>query len=78
MVSLETMSSIPIKTAAEIIGKSPQFVRVGLQQKSLPIGSAVKMSNEWTYHVSYELLKKYIGIERILTYEKEKEIKKMG
>lgn len=72
MEKLETMRSIPIQIVAEIIGKSQQFVRIGLQQKTLPIGSAVKMSTEWSYHVSYELLKNYIGIERLNEYEKEK------
>lgn len=71
MENIKSMKSIPISVVAEIIGKSPQFVRIGLQQKSLPIGSAVKMSTEWCYHVSYELLKNYIGIERIENYEKE-------
>lgn len=71
MENIKSMKSIPINVVADIIGKSPQFVRIGLQQKSLPIGSAVKMSTEWCYHVSYELLKNYIGIERIENYEKE-------
>jgi len=69
------MKNIPINIVAEIIGKSQQFVRIGLQQKTLPIGSAVKMSSEWTYHVSYELLKNYIGLERINNYEKSKMVK---
>ncbi len=72
MESVKSMKSIPINIVAEILGKSQQFVRVGLQQQTLPIGSAVKMSTEWCYHVSYELLKNYIGIERINEYEKEK------
>lgn len=71
MESIKSMKSIPINIVAELLGKSPQFVRVGLQQQTLPIGSAVKMSTEWCYHVSYELLKNYIGIERINDYEKE-------
>lgn len=70
MEKLKNMKSIPINVVAEIIGKSPQFVRVGLQQQRLPIGSAVQMSSEWTYHISYELLKNYIGIERIEEYER--------
>ncbi len=70
MEKLKEMKSIPINVVAEIIGKSPQFVRVGLQQQRLPIGSAVQMSSEWTYHISYELLKNYIGIERIEEYER--------
>ena len=72
MESIKSMKSIPINIVAELLGKSPQFVRVGLQQQTLPIGSAVKMSSEWCYHVSYELLKNYVGIERITSYEKEK------
>lgn len=72
MESIKSMSSVPINIVAEILGKSQQFVRIGLQQQTLPIGSAVKMSSEWTYHVSYELLKNYIGIERINNYEKNK------
>lgn len=70
MERLKNMKSIPVNVVAEIIGKSPQFVRVGLQQQRLPIGSAVQMSSEWTYHISYELLKNYIGIERIEEYER--------
>lgn len=69
MEKLKEMKSIPIKVVADILGKSQQFVRIGLQQQRLPIGSAVQTSSEWTYHVSYELLKNYIGEERIKRYE---------
>lgn len=72
MEKLENMKSIPIQIVADILGKSQQYVRIGLQQERLPIGSAVKMSNEWTYHISYELLKNYVGIERLINYEKDK------
>lgn len=50
-----------VNEAAKILGKSPQFVRIGLQRGILPIGTAVKMSSRWTYHVSEEQLKKYVG-----------------
>lgn len=69
MEKLKEMKSIPIQIVAEILGKSPQYVRIGLQMQRLPIGSAVKMSTEWSYHISYELLKNYIGIERLEEYE---------
>lgn len=69
MEKLKEMKSIPIQVVAEILGKSPQYVRIGLQMQRLPIGSAVKMSTEWSYHISYELLKNYIGIERLEEYE---------
>lgn len=72
MEQLKNMRDIPISTVAEILGKSQQFVRIGLQQQRIPIGSAVQTSSQWTYHVSYELLKKYVGSERIENYEKQK------
>lgn len=71
-MSLKDFKSIPINIVADILGKSQQYVRIGLQRQQLPIGSAVQLSSEWTYHVSYELLKKYVGEERLREYEKEK------
>lgn len=55
------MNNISVKEAAEILGKSQQFVRVGLQRQLLPIGTAIKMSSKWTYHISPKLLKDYVG-----------------
>lgn len=52
-----------IKDAARLLGKSEQFVRVGLQQKAFPFGVAVKVSNRWNYHISDKLFKEYIGDE---------------
>lgn len=72
MGELKNMKSIPIPIVAELLGKSQQFVRVGLQQQAIPIGSAVKLSSEWTYHISYELLKNYVGLDMITQYEKQK------
>lgn len=54
-------NNISVKEAAEILGKSQQFVRIGLQRQLLPFGTAVKMSTKWTYHISPKLLKEYIG-----------------
>jgi hypothetical protein len=47
--------------AAKILNVSPQFVRVGMQQGKLPIGTAIKMSSMWTYHISEKLLQEYSG-----------------
>lgn len=47
--------------AAAIIGASPQFVRVAMQQGQLPIGCAVKMSSIWTYNISKDRLEEYVG-----------------
>ena len=55
--------NISIKEAAGRLGKSQQFVRVGLQKQILPFGTAVKLSTQWTYHISPKLLDEYIGEE---------------
>lgn len=43
---------ITVKQAAQLMGCSEQFIRIGLQQKILDIGDAVKMSSMWTYNIS--------------------------
>lgn len=53
--------NITVKEAAEILGKSQQFVRIGLQEGILPFGKAVKMSSMWTYHISPKQLYEYVG-----------------
>ena len=42
--------------AAAVMGCSPQYIRIGLQQGRLNIGEAVKMSSIWTYNISPALL----------------------
>jgi len=56
-----TDQNITVSEAAKILGVSQQFVRIGLQQKVLPIGTAVQMSSKWTYHISPKLLNEYVG-----------------
>lgn len=72
MEKLEDMKNIPISIVAEILGKNEQFVRLGLQRNQLNIGTAVLTSTQWSYHVSYNLLKNYVGVERLNDYENKK------
>ena len=52
--------------AAEILGKTPQFVRYGLRQKTLPIGVAVLCpGNRYSYNVRKSILRQYIGDELV-------------
>ena len=53
--------SISVKEAAQLMGKSEMFVRIGLQRGLLPIGTAIKMSSKYTYYISPKLLEEYIG-----------------
>lgn len=56
--------NISVKEAAEIMGKSQQFIRIGMQRGLLPIGTAIKMSSQWTYHISPKLFYEYVGEPR--------------
>ncbi|PID22471.1 hypothetical protein CSV61_02165 [Sporosarcina sp. P3] len=56
--------NVKVSEAAKVIGKSEQFVRIGLQRNILPFGYAVKMSSKWTYHISPKLLEEYMGLYR--------------
>lgn len=53
--------NISIKKAADMMGKSQQFVRVGLQRGLLPFGTAVKLSSMWTYYISPQKFYEYTG-----------------
>lgn len=55
---------ISIKEAAALMGKSVQFVRVGLQRGAFNFGSAVKLSSRWSYHISPELFYEYLNGKR--------------
>lgn len=50
-----------VKECAKLLGKSEQFIRIGLQRQLLPFGHAVKMSSKWTYHISEHKVHEYIG-----------------
>ncbi|MDF3000567.1 MAG: hypothetical protein K0Q48_686 [Bacillota bacterium] len=54
--------SMTIKDAAKQMGKCQGFVRAGLRYGVLPFGTAVKMSSKWTYYISPEKFKEYVGI----------------
>ena len=54
---------IKVTQAAELMGVSPQFVRIGLQQGQLPIGYAVKVKTKWTYYISPKKFEEVTGIK---------------
>ena len=47
--------------AADILGVSPQFVRVAMQQGKLNIGIQLPGSSSWAYQISEKLLADYTG-----------------
>lgn len=54
------MKKIPVAKAAEIMGVSKEFVRIGLQRGILDFGVAVKMSSRWTYYINPQRFENYM------------------
>jgi len=52
-------SALTIKEAAQIMGVTPQFLRIGLRQKRFPFGAAVKF-RRWAYYVNAEKFNEYL------------------
>lgn len=56
--------NISIKEAAQLMNKSEQFVRIGLQQNIFPFGVAIKQTgNKYSYYVSAPKFEEYTGIK---------------
>lgn len=54
---------LSINKAAELMGVSAQFIRVGLQKEKLPFGYAIRLSNKkYTYFISKQKFTEYTGI----------------
>lgn len=55
--------NIPVIEAAKIMGKDQQFIRQGMIQGILPIGTVFKKegSNQYDYYISPLLFWKYTG-----------------
>lgn len=59
------VKKIGVKEAARCMGKSDQFIRIGLQRGLLPFGNAVPgTGNNWNYYINPAKFREYIGAER--------------
>ena len=54
---------LSVTKAAELMGVSAQFLRISLQQGSIPFGLATKMSSRWTYVIFKEKFTECTGIK---------------
>lgn len=60
---IEYTKNIPAEVASKLMGVSPQFIRIGLQQGIFDFGYAVKMSSQYRYHISPQKFREYVGDE---------------
>ena len=51
-----------VAEAAELMGVSKDYIRIGLQRELLPFGTAIKMSNRYTYFISAKKFFEYLGV----------------
>lgn len=57
---------ITVADAARVLGKDPQFVRIGLQNGKLPIGVAFKTdedNSKYDYYISPKQLQDFTGCD---------------
>lgn len=56
---------ITVTQVAHQLKKSPQYIRLMLQQDKLPFGCAIKVGQRWNYTIYPEKFREYVGeIER--------------
>lgn len=53
--------SMTVSKVAKRMEKSEMFVRIGLRNNRFPFGSAVKSSNNWSYHISRRAFERYMN-----------------
>ena len=56
---------ITLSEAAEKMGVPSQLLRVGLQQKVFPFGTAVKMKKRYAYYINPAAFDRYMRGERV-------------
>ena len=59
----DMIGKITVQEAAAVLHVSQQFVRIGMQERVLPIGTALKMSSKWTYNITEGKLAEYAGVD---------------
>jgi len=43
---------LTVQEAAQRMGVTPMFLRIGLRQGKFPFGAAVKFEKQWSYHIN--------------------------
>lgn len=57
------IAQMTVKEAAQAMGKTEQFIRIGLQQNRFPWGYAVKMGGEHSYFINKKKFQEVEGYE---------------
>lgn len=65
MMTLEQLKGkrppkVPVTVAAKIMGVTPRFLHIGLQNNRFPFGTAVKFERRWSYYINTERFIRYM------------------
>ena len=60
---MKSPKRLSVVDAAELMGVTQQFIRIGLQRNVFPFGYAVKRERRWSYYISPMKFTEYTGIE---------------
>lgn len=72
------IKKISVKEAARCMGKSDQFVRIGLQRGLLPFGNAVPGTGAcWNYYINPTKFRDYVGADQFNSFFGLTQIKKV-
>ena len=64
-----SVKKISVKEAARCMGKSDQFVRIGLQRGLLPFGNAVPgTGSKWIYYINPAKFREYVGADQFNSF----------
>lgn len=65
------MKRIKIREAAQILGVSEQFIRIGIQQGKLPFGTCIKVNQRWNYVIPRERFEAYVNGKDLIELTKQ-------
>ena len=72
---MQEVRKMNVRAAARCLGKSEQFVRMGLQRGLLPIGAAVPgTGGRWSYYISPYRLRVFVGADVYDSFFKRREV----
>lgn len=62
------MERVKVKEAAQALGVSEQYIRIGIQRGWLPIGSCVKINQRWNYSIPRDRFEAYLKGQDLIDF----------
>lgn len=59
-VEKEKPNKLTVQQASKIMGVTPRFLHIALQNERFPFGAAIFMDKRWSYYINTERFLKYM------------------